>query len=218
MFAVATGAASLALQRRAVGRLHSSQPARAGGAHLPGAAAAGAAAARQHRALRLHHASARARAGRRGGGDRGGAAAVRRRLRRRGAHSPARTRRSWCRARASARRIRCGGCRPTFAHAGGGAAAWSWRCPRSCSFAATCRGGSRTRCRRRWNLFGARVGWAWILGAALFGLGHYLVTLRAADADALFPGAGVRLDVRAHALDPGRARSFTPLATCSWRS
>ena len=54
------------------------------------------------------------------------------------------------------------------------------------------------------TLFGARVGWAWILGAALFALGPLPGDLRAADADPLLPRAGLRLDVRAHALDFAR--------------
>ena len=40
----------------------------------------------------------------------------------------------------------------------------------------------------RWNLFGARVGWAWILGAALFGVGHYLVTFEPQMLSRFFPG------------------------------
>jgi hypothetical protein len=38
------------------------------------------------------------------------------------------------------------------------------------------------------NLFGARVGWAWILGAALFGLGHFLVTFEPQMLSRFFPG------------------------------
>lgn len=38
------------------------------------------------------------------------------------------------------------------------------------------------------NLFGARVGWAWILGAALFGLGHFLVTFEPQMLTRFFPG------------------------------
>lgn len=38
------------------------------------------------------------------------------------------------------------------------------------------------------NLGGARVGWAWILGAALFGLGHFLVTFEPQMLTRFFPG------------------------------
>ncbi|MGZ3428692.1 MAG: myxosortase family intramembrane protease [Polyangia bacterium] len=38
------------------------------------------------------------------------------------------------------------------------------------------------------TLFGARVGWAWILGAALFGLGHFLVTFEPQMLTRFFPG------------------------------
>ncbi|HEX9103497.1 MAG TPA: CPBP family intramembrane glutamic endopeptidase [Polyangia bacterium] len=38
------------------------------------------------------------------------------------------------------------------------------------------------------TLWGARVGWAWILGAALFGLGHFLVTFEPQMLSRFFPG------------------------------
>ena len=38
------------------------------------------------------------------------------------------------------------------------------------------------------TLWGARVGWAWILGAALFGLGHFLVTFEPQMLTRFFPG------------------------------
>lgn len=38
------------------------------------------------------------------------------------------------------------------------------------------------------KLFGARVGWAWIIGAALFGLGHFLVTFEPQMLTRFFPG------------------------------
>jgi membrane protease YdiL (CAAX protease family) len=38
------------------------------------------------------------------------------------------------------------------------------------------------------TLRGARVGWAWILGAALFGLGHFLVTFEPQMLTRFFPG------------------------------
>jgi uncharacterized protein len=38
------------------------------------------------------------------------------------------------------------------------------------------------------TLFGARVGWAWIIGAALFGLGHFLVTFEPQMLSRFFPG------------------------------
>jgi membrane protease YdiL (CAAX protease family) len=38
------------------------------------------------------------------------------------------------------------------------------------------------------TLFGARVGWAWILAAALFGLGHFLVTFEPQMLTRFFPG------------------------------
>lgn len=38
------------------------------------------------------------------------------------------------------------------------------------------------------NLFGARVGWAWLLGAALFAFGHYLVTFEPQMLSRFFPG------------------------------
>ncbi len=38
------------------------------------------------------------------------------------------------------------------------------------------------------TLFGARVGWAWILGAALFALGHFLVTFEPQMLTRFFPG------------------------------
>jgi uncharacterized protein len=37
-------------------------------------------------------------------------------------------------------------------------------------------------------LFGARVGWAWILGAALFAVGHFLVTFEPQMLTRFFPG------------------------------
>jgi membrane protease YdiL (CAAX protease family) len=40
----------------------------------------------------------------------------------------------------------------------------------------------------KWNLFGARVGWAWIFAAALFGLGHFLVTFEPQMLTRFFPG------------------------------
>jgi uncharacterized protein len=40
----------------------------------------------------------------------------------------------------------------------------------------------------RWTLLGARVGWAWILGAALFGIGHFLVTFEPQMLSRFFPG------------------------------
>jgi uncharacterized protein len=40
----------------------------------------------------------------------------------------------------------------------------------------------------KWTLLGARVGWAWILGAALFGLGHFLVTFEPQMLTRFFPG------------------------------
>jgi membrane protease YdiL (CAAX protease family) len=40
----------------------------------------------------------------------------------------------------------------------------------------------------RWTLLGARVGWAWILGAALFGVGHFLVTFEPQMLTRFFPG------------------------------
>lgn len=38
------------------------------------------------------------------------------------------------------------------------------------------------------TLWGARVGWAWLLGAALFGLGHFLVTFEPQMLSRFFPG------------------------------
>ena len=38
------------------------------------------------------------------------------------------------------------------------------------------------------TLWGARVGWAWPLGAALFGLGHFLVTFEPQMLSRFFPG------------------------------
>ncbi len=38
------------------------------------------------------------------------------------------------------------------------------------------------------TLWGARVGWAWIIGAALFGLGHFLVTFEPQMLTRFFPG------------------------------
>jgi len=38
------------------------------------------------------------------------------------------------------------------------------------------------------TLFGARVGWAWVLGAALFGIGHFLVTFEPQMLTRFFPG------------------------------
>jgi membrane protease YdiL (CAAX protease family) len=40
----------------------------------------------------------------------------------------------------------------------------------------------------RWRLFGARVGGAWLVSAALFGLGHFLVTLEPQMLTRFFPG------------------------------
>jgi membrane protease YdiL (CAAX protease family) len=37
-------------------------------------------------------------------------------------------------------------------------------------------------------LFGARVGWAWLIGAALFAIGHYLVTFEPQMLTRFFPG------------------------------
>jgi hypothetical protein len=39
-----------------------------------------------------------------------------------------------------------------------------------------------------WNLAGARVGWAWILGAALFAVGHFAVTFEPQMLSRFFPG------------------------------
>jgi membrane protease YdiL (CAAX protease family) len=38
------------------------------------------------------------------------------------------------------------------------------------------------------TLFGARVGWAWVIAAALFGLGHFLVTFEPQMLTRFFPG------------------------------
>jgi hypothetical protein len=38
------------------------------------------------------------------------------------------------------------------------------------------------------KLFGARVGWAWLIGAALFAIGHYLVTFEPQMLSRFFPG------------------------------
>ena len=40
----------------------------------------------------------------------------------------------------------------------------------------------------RWNLFGAKVGGAWIASAVLFGLGHYLVSFEPQGLARIFPG------------------------------
>jgi membrane protease YdiL (CAAX protease family) len=40
----------------------------------------------------------------------------------------------------------------------------------------------------KWNLFGARVGGAWIVSSALFALGHYLVTFEPQMLTRFFPG------------------------------
>ena len=41
---------------------------------------------------------------------------------------------------------------------------------------------------RRWRILGAELGWGWLVGAALFGLGHFLVTFEPQMLSRFFPG------------------------------
>ena len=100
-------------------------------------------------------------------------------------------------------RIRCGACRRDFPMQAA-AQLVVVALPEELFF----RGYVQGRLEEAWpptrTLFGARVGLAWIVTAALFGARPLPRDLRAADAVALLSGAGLRLDVRAHALDSRR--------------